>query len=61
MSVSLFSTVGLEPVTLKGFVFSVLIFLGVGGGGIGVAFFFLFLFNIKLKMSVLRFIEVSGL
>lgn len=60
MSVSLFSTVGFEPVTLKGSVFSVLIFLGVGGGGIRAAFFPSF-FNIKLKMSVLRFIEVSGL
>lgn len=39
MSVSLFSTVGFEPVTLKGSVFSVLFcVVGVGGDGIRAAF-----------------------
>lgn len=65
MSVSLFSTVGFEPVTLKGSVFSVLIvFWGRGEVGLGLLLFplfFFFFFNIKLKMSVLRFNEVSGL
>lgn len=47
MIVSLFSTVGFEPVTLKGSVFSVLIvFWGWGEVGLGLLFFPLFFFLI---------------